>query len=74
MSPLNRRRSRRRPAEGKGGHHGTRLQGSRSPVRRVAKRATGRFYGDHFLIHAPGLAASVVSGAVDTLTTGDDSF
>lgn len=39
-----------------------------------AKLATTRFYADHFLTQAEGLAESVVSGAVGALQIDDDSF
>jgi 3-(methylthio)propanoyl-CoA dehydrogenase len=39
-----------------------------------AKLATARFYADHFLTQAAGLAESVVAGAVGTLEMVDDSF
>lgn len=39
-----------------------------------AKLATARFYADHFLTQAPGLAESVVAGAAGALEMADDSF
>jgi alkylation response protein AidB-like acyl-CoA dehydrogenase len=39
-----------------------------------AKLATCRFYADHFLVQAGGLAESVVAGAVGALAMADDSF
>ncbi len=39
-----------------------------------AKLATTRFFADHFLIQAPGLAESVVNGAIGALEMADDSF
>ncbi|QRM20187.1 acyl-CoA dehydrogenase [Dechloromonas sp. TW-R-39-2] len=39
-----------------------------------AKLATTRFYADHFLTQAEGLAESVMSGAVGALQIDDDSF
>ncbi|MFH1660055.1 MAG: acyl-CoA dehydrogenase [Pseudomonadota bacterium] len=40
----------------------------------VAKLSTTRFYADHFLTQAAGLAESVVAGAVGALELADDSF
>jgi len=40
----------------------------------AAKLATTRFYADHFLTQAAGLAESVVAGAAGTLELADDSF
>ncbi|MDP2880265.1 MAG: acyl-CoA dehydrogenase [Azonexus sp.] len=40
----------------------------------VAKLATTRFYADHFLTQASGLAESVVAGAAGTLELAEDSF
>ena len=40
----------------------------------VAKLATTRFYADHFLTQASGLAESVVAGASGALEMPDDSF
>ncbi|TXT27570.1 MAG: acyl-CoA dehydrogenase [Rhodocyclaceae bacterium] len=40
----------------------------------VAKLATTRFYADHFLTQAAGLAESVVAGAAGALELADDSF
>uniref|UniRef100_Q47GR0 3-methylmercaptopropionyl-CoA dehydrogenase n=1 Tax=Dechloromonas aromatica (strain RCB) TaxID=159087 RepID=Q47GR0_DECAR len=40
----------------------------------AAKLATTRFFADHFLTQAPGLAESVVAGAVGALEIADDSF
>ena len=40
----------------------------------TAKLVTTRFYADHFLIHAAGLADSVVAGAAGALEMADDSF
>ena len=39
-----------------------------------AKIVTTRFYADHFLVQAAGLADSVVAGAVAALEMADDSF
>ena len=39
-----------------------------------AKLATTRFYADHFLTQAAGLAESVVAGAAGALVMADDSF
>ena len=39
-----------------------------------AKLATTRFYADHFLTQAAGLAESVVAGAAGALAIADDSF
>ena len=39
-----------------------------------AKLATTRFFADHFLTQAPGLAESVVAGAAGALDMADDSF
>ena len=39
-----------------------------------AKLATTRFYADHFLTQAEGLAESVITGAVGALQIDDDSF
>ena len=39
-----------------------------------AKLATARFFADHFLTQAAGLAESVVSGAAGTLEMAEDSF
>ncbi len=39
-----------------------------------AKLATARFFADHFLTQAAGLAESVVSGATGTLEMAEDSF
>ena len=40
----------------------------------AAKLATTRFYADHFLTQASGLAESVVAGAAGTLELAEDSF
>ncbi len=40
----------------------------------AAKLATARFYADHFLTQAAGLAESVISGAAGALEIADDSF
>lgn len=40
----------------------------------AAKLATTRFYADHFLTQAAGLAESVVAGAAGALELADDSF
>ncbi len=40
----------------------------------AAKLATTRFYADHFLTQASGLAESVVAGAAGALELADDSF
>ncbi|MBS1130449.1 MAG: Acyl-CoA dehydrogenase, C-terminal:Acyl-CoA dehydrogenase, central region [Proteobacteria bacterium] len=40
----------------------------------AAKLATTRFFAEHFLTQAPGLAESVVAGAVGALEIADDSF
>ena len=40
----------------------------------TAKLATTRFFADHFLTQAPGLAESVVNGAAGALEMADDSF
>lgn len=40
----------------------------------AAKLATTRFFADHFLTQVPGLAESVVAGAVGALEIADDSF
>lgn len=40
----------------------------------AAKLATTRFYADHFLTQAYGLAESVVAGAAGALDIADDSF
>ena len=40
----------------------------------AAKLATTRFYADHFLTQAAGLAEAVVSGAAGALEIADDSF
>jgi hypothetical protein len=39
-----------------------------------AKLATARFFADHFLTQAAGLAESVVSGAAGTLEMAENSF
>ena len=39
-----------------------------------AKLVTARFFADHFLTQAPGLAESVVSGAAGALEMAADSF
>jgi len=39
-----------------------------------AKLATSRFYADHYLTQAPGLAQAVVGGATATLAMADESF
>ena len=39
-----------------------------------AKLATARFYGDHFLVQADGLAETVVAGAAGALGMADDAF
>ena len=39
-----------------------------------AKLATSRFFADHFLTQAPGLAESIVAGATGALAMADDSF
>ncbi len=40
----------------------------------IAKLATTRFYADHFLTQASGLAESVVAGAAGALELAEDSF
>lgn len=40
----------------------------------MAKLATARFYSDHFLTQAPGLANAIVSGATGTLAMPEESF
>ncbi len=40
----------------------------------AAKQATTRFFADHFLTQAAGLAESVVAGAAGVLEMADDSF
>jgi hypothetical protein len=40
----------------------------------TAKLATARFFADHFLTQAPGLAESVVGGAAGALEMAEDSF
>ena len=40
----------------------------------AAKQVTTRFYADHFLTQAAGLADSVVAGAAGALDMADDSF
>lgn len=40
----------------------------------AAKLVTTRFYADHFLTQAPGLADSVIAGAAGALDMADDSF
>ncbi|HLO61661.1 MAG TPA: acyl-CoA dehydrogenase C-terminal domain-containing protein, partial [Azonexus sp.] len=40
----------------------------------AAKLATTRFFADHFLTQAAGLAQSVVAGAAGALEIDDDSF
>jgi hypothetical protein len=40
----------------------------------AAKLATTRFFADHFLTQAAGLAESVVAGAAGVLEIADDSF
>lgn len=40
----------------------------------AAKLATTRFYADHFLTQAAGLAESVIAGAAGALEFADDSF
>lgn len=40
----------------------------------VAKLVTARFYADHFLTQAAGLAESVIAGAAGALEMADDSF
>ena len=40
----------------------------------AAKLVTTRFYADHFLTQAAGLADSVVAGAAGALDMADDSF
>ena len=40
----------------------------------TAKLATARFFADHFLTQAPGLAESVVGGATGALEMAEDSF
>lgn len=39
-----------------------------------AKLATTRFFADHFLTQAPGLAEAIVAGATGTLELAEDSF
>ena len=39
-----------------------------------AKLATTRFFADHFLTQAPGLAEAIVAGAAGTLELAEDSF
>ena len=39
-----------------------------------AKLTTSRFYADHYLTQAPGLAQSVITGAGATLAMPDDAF
>ncbi len=40
----------------------------------AAKLTTARFYADHFLTQAPGLAETVIDGAAGTLEMAEDSF
>ena len=40
----------------------------------AAKLATARFYADHFLVQADGLAETVVGGAAGALEIADDAF
>jgi alkylation response protein AidB-like acyl-CoA dehydrogenase len=40
----------------------------------AAKLATARFYGDHLLTQAPGIAETVVHGAASLLALADDQF
>jgi len=40
----------------------------------AAKIATARFFGDHVLSQAPGLAAAVASGAAAVMALSDDQF
>jgi len=53
--------------------HGKTVAGETDPFW-AAKLATARFYADHFLTQASGLAESVVSGATGALALADDSF
>jgi acyl-CoA dehydrogenase len=39
-----------------------------------AKLGTARFYADHVLVKAPGLARTVVSGAEGALALSDEQF
>ena len=39
-----------------------------------AKLATARFYADHFLTQAPGMAAVICEGAAGTLAMPDQCF
>ena len=40
----------------------------------AAKIATARFFGDHVLSQAPGLAATVASGATSVMALSDEQF
>jgi len=40
----------------------------------AAKISTARFFGDHVLSQAPGLAATVTSGAASVMALGEDQF
>ena len=40
----------------------------------MAKLATARFYSDHFLTQAPGLANAIVRGATGTLAMPGGEF
>jgi butyryl-CoA dehydrogenase len=48
--------------------------GDGDPAFLAAKIATARFYADHILTRAPGLAESVVSGAEGTLALAEAQF
>ena len=50
------------------------LQGSGDPGFLRAKLLTARFYADHVLAQAPGLAETVVNGAAAVLAYTDDQF
>jgi len=39
-----------------------------------AKIATARFFADHMMVTAPGLAASIVSGSAGTLALAAEQF
>ena len=40
----------------------------------AAKISTARFFGDHLLSQAPGLAATVTSGAAAVMALSEDQF
>ena len=52
----------------------SRMAGGDSDPFWAAKLATTRFFADHFLTQAAGLAESVVAGAAGVLEIADDSF